>query len=101
MFFGPAGWKHNYEPAFLYDLFPMNDMRTLAMARRKIGQRKSNVNDKVSMRRPHPFTPYGSISTPGFSTPFGSTARLAARSAAAKGAGRCWSYHGRCCRPTA
>ena len=31
---------------------------------------------------------YASMSTPGLSTPFGSTARLAARNAAANGSGR-------------
>src|SRR5262249_17163545 len=43
----------------------------------------------------------GSISTPGFMMPSGSTAALAPRKAAANGAGRCCSYHLRCSRPTA
>src|SRR5207302_9099388 len=38
---------------------------------------------------------HGSISTPGFSTPAGSTAALAARSALANGSGRWRSYQGR------
>jgi len=41
------------------------------------------------------------LSTPGLSAPFGSSACLAARSAAANGAGRWRSYQGRCSRPTA
>src|SRR6476469_2617867 len=43
----------------------------------------------------------GSISTPGLSMPAGSSSALAARSAAAKGAGRWRSYQGRWSRPTA
>ena len=45
--------------------------------------------------------PIGSMRTPGFSTPFGSSARLAAVRARAKGSGRSMSYQGRCIRPTA
>src|SRR5262249_11570587 len=44
---------------------------------------------------------HGSISTPGLSRPVGSSASLAARSAAANGSGRCRSYQGRWSRPTA
>src|SRR5205823_9820261 len=44
---------------------------------------------------------HGSISTPGLSSPAGSTAALAARSASANGSGRWRSYHGRWSRPTA
>src|SRR5262249_33698016 len=44
---------------------------------------------------------HGSKSTPGLSTPLGSTAALAARSAAPNGSGRWASYHGRWSRPTA
>ena len=42
-----------------------------------------------------------SKSTPGFSTPAGSSSRLAARSARAKASGRSRSYQGRWSRPTA
>ena len=43
----------------------------------------------------------GSMRTPGFSTPLGSRAFLAAVRATAKGSGRSMSYQGRCSRPTA
>jgi hypothetical protein len=45
--------------------------------------------------------PPGSIKTPGFINPCGSSARLAAISASAKGCGLWRSYHGRWSRPTA
>jgi len=41
------------------------------------------------------------MSTPGLRMPSGSTAALAARSAAANGSGRCRSYQGLWSRPTA
>src|SRR5262249_13790721 len=44
---------------------------------------------------------HGSMSTPGLSTPAGSSTRLAARNASAKGSGRWRSYQGRWSRPTA
>lgn len=46
-------------------------------------------------------TPQGSMRTPGFNKPFGSTTSLAARSWAAKSSGRSLSYAGRWSRPTA
>src|SRR6266849_1079345 len=50
---------------------------------------------------PDPRQGLGSMRTPGLSTPAGSSADLAAASAAAKPAGRSRSYHGRWSRPTA
>ena len=51
--------------------------------------------------RAHQLAGARSTSTPGLSMPAGSTAALAARSAAANGSGRWRSYHGRWSRPTA
>ena len=48
-----------------------------------------------------PCARHGSIRTPGFRMPAGSTADFAARSAAAKGSGRWRSYQGLWSRPTA
>ena len=63
--------------------------RSVATARRRSEHRPP--------RTAHP--PYGSISTPGFRIPAGSTSRFAARSASANGSGRCRSYQGRWSRP--
>lgn len=73
---------------------PKSGSILLSVASRSMLAQKNlalSFNLPAFVRRPG----YGSMSTPGFNTPLGSTAALAALRAAAKASGRCWSYQGR------
>ena len=89
----PEGHAAHPEPPFGDDLHgarPREDHHVLTCAVERAPDQASNPA-RSQHRNVHRS---GSMSTPGFITPAGSTASFAPRTAPAKMSGRCWSYQG-------